>query len=292
MRDRHPTAWSQPLSQGSDDQSIELLTQNLDDPGELARLKARFEVERQTPAYRKVFTTESPLVTVCVTTADRGAVLAERALTSMRQQTYRNLQVVVVGDQCEDDTAEQVAAFKDDRFTFVNLPERGPYPQDSYNRWLVAGTHPANEGLRLCRGDLVTHIDEDDTFDPDRIQTLVEALQMNEADLVYHPFWWEEEDRSMTLMGDGRFELGQTGTSMVLYHRWFVPIPWDVHAYRTGEPGDWNRFRKIKALGARTHFVPAPLTWHWKYPRRGPFVAKAGERFLDSVASPESRSPG
>jgi hypothetical protein len=280
------------LLQGSADHSIELLTQNLDDPGELASLKARFEAERQTPDYDKVFTTESPLVSVCITTADRGALLAERALASMRQQTYRNLQVIVVGDQCEDDTAEQVASFNDDRFTFVNLPVRGPYPQNGYNRWLVAGTNPANEALRCCRGDLITHIDEDDTFGPDRIRILVEALQTNEADLVYHPFWWEEEDRSLRLMGDGRFDLGQTGTSMVLYHRWFAPIPWDVHAYRTGEPGDWNRFRKFKALGARTHFVPVSLTWHWKYPLRGPFAAKSGEQFLDGVQSPDARSLG
>lgn len=259
-----------------------LLTNDLDDPGCFSFLKARFEAARQTPAYRQVFQAESPLVTVCITTADRGQVLAERALTSMQQQTYRNLQVIVAGDQCEDDTAERVAAFKDDRFIFVNLPARGPYPHHPRDRWLVAGSYPGNEALRLCRGDLVTHIDEDDTYDPDRIRILVDALQANEADLVHHPFWWEDDDRSLTLMGDGRFELGQTGTSMVLYHRWFAAIPWDVHAYWKAEPGDWNRFRKIKALGARTHFVPKPLTWHWKYPLRGPFVAKPGEQFLPS----------
>lgn len=277
----------------SHDHHVELLTDDLDNAEHLSLLKVRFEAARQTPAYRQVFQAASPLVTVCITTADRGALLAERALTSMRQQTYENLQVIIVGDRCDDDTAERVAAFKDDRFTFVNLPERGPYPYHPHDRWLVAGTNPANEALRLSRGDLITHIDEDDTYDPDRIRILVDALQANEADLVHHPFWWETEDRSLTQMGDGRFELGQTGTGMVLYHRWLAAIPWDVNAYWKGEPGDWNRFRKFKALGARTHFVPMPLTWHWKYPLREPFVAKPGEQFLlnRSAAAPPVRLP-
>ncbi len=219
-------------------------------------------------------------MSVCITTADRGAVLQERALASINQQTYRNLEVIVVGDCCEDDTAERVASFRDPRFSFTNLARRGPYPPPGLKRWMVAGTFPVNAALRLAHGHLVTHIDEDDTFEPHRIEVLVKALQTNEADVVFHPFRWEAVDGSWVVLGNGNFDHGQISTSSVLYHRSLASIPWDVYAYRLGEPGDWNRFRKIKALGANTHFVPEVLGSHWRYPMRGPFLAKPDELFL------------
>ena len=208
-------------------------------------------------------------------------MLAERALLSMRKQTYKNLQVIVAGDQCEDDTYERIASLNDDRFQFINLPERGPYPRPGHIRRLVAGTYPGNAALRLTEGEFVTHIDEDDTFDEQRIATLIAAIQAHEADVVFHPFSWEEEDGFWKTRGNGVFELGQTGTSMVLYHKWLARIPWDINAYRLGEPGDWNRFRKFQALGVRTLYVPQVLTSHFRFPKRGPFVPKPGERFLE-----------
>ena len=50
---------------------------------------------------------------------------------------------------------------------------------------------------------------------------------------------------------------------------------------RSGEPGDWNRLRKIKMLRPRLHFVPTPLMSHYKERNQAPFVAQPGETFLD-----------
>ncbi len=257
-----------------------LITDDLEDPAVLAQWAERFAAARLTAEYQAVFDKPEPLVSVCITTADRADVLADKALRSMTEQTYRHLDVIIVGDACDDHTAETVAGFRDPRFRFENLAERGPYPPPGYNRWLVAGTNPANRALELARGDFVTHLDEDDTFHPERIAIMVDAVRRARADLGYHPFWWEHEDRSLEVWGDGRFEIGQTGTSMVLYHRWLRRVPWNLHAYVMGEPGDWNRFKKFKAMGVNLALVDQPLTWHWKYPLRGEFEAKPGERYL------------
>lgn len=260
--------------------SVEIVQGDIDDPATLDKLRKAFAAEKSTEMYRSAFRQHNPLVSVCITTADRGELLAERALTSMARQTYRNLQVIVVGDHCEDNTENCVKSFGDQRFQFTNLTQRGPYPQPGIDRWRVAGTYPANEALRRARGTFITHIDEDDTFENSRIEILVSQIQASRVDLVYHKFWWENEDKSWTVMGDGSFEFAQTGTGMVLYHHWWARIPWDVMAYRKSEPGDWNRFRKFVAIGARIHHVPDVLTWHWRYPIREPFKAKAGERYL------------
>ena len=98
-----------------------LISEDLDDPAILDRVRKEFAAEKVTARYRAAFREPNPLVTVCIVTADRGELLAERALASVARQTYTNLQVIIVGDQCEDDTAERVSSFNDRRFQFINL---------------------------------------------------------------------------------------------------------------------------------------------------------------------------
>jgi hypothetical protein len=247
----------------------------------LTQLRDEFLRARATAEYRAVFDKSNPLVSVCVTTMDRAELLIDRALASLAAQTYRDLQVVVVGDHCTDDTAERIARLDDRRISFDNLAKRGPYPRGELDRWRVAGTVPGNRALELVKGDFVTHLDEDDSFEPQRIEILLEKIRETRADLVFHPFWWQEPDGSWTARGSGNFEHGQTGTSMILYHHYLARIPWDVFAYRFGEPEDWNRLRKFKLMRVRTEFVPALLARHYCLPARDPLVAQPGEEFLE-----------
>jgi hypothetical protein len=240
-----------------------------------------FHAARATAAYRAAFSDPDPLVSITVITAHRPDLLVSRCLHSLQAQTYRNLQIIVVGDHCTDDTPARVAALRDDRISFHNLPARGPYPPPGPDRWRVAGTHPANKALSLCEGQFICHLDDDDRFEPERIAIMVAAAQANEADFCWHPFQWENADGTWRIIGDGTFELGQIGTSSVFYHRYFARIPDDVHAYRIGEPGDWNRLRKIKLLRPKTHFVEQPLVYHYSGSEREAFVAQPGETFLE-----------
>src|SRR5579883_1480179 len=99
---------------------------------------------RRTPEFQSVFHKPEPLVTVCIATYNRSATLLRRAIRSVRDQTYKNIQIVVVGDHCTDDTAEQLANLKDSRIVFENLPQRGPYPLEHSSRWRVAGSNAMN----------------------------------------------------------------------------------------------------------------------------------------------------
>ena len=85
------------------------------------------------------FDAAQPLVSICVATCDRAELLVSRCLASLQRQTYPNLQMVVVGDHCTDDTEPRLAAIRDDRLVFENLGVRGPYPREGSR----AGTSPA-----------------------------------------------------------------------------------------------------------------------------------------------------
>jgi hypothetical protein len=239
-----------------------------------------FQATRAKADYVRAFTDPTPLVSVCVGTMNRAELLTERCLRSLREQTYRNLQIVVVGDHCTDDTERRVADLRDDRIVFVNLPRRGPYPPPGRDRWRVAGTNSMNEALTRCEGAFVTHLDDDDRAVPERVETLLRAAQQHRADLCWHTFWSEQAGGTWKLLGNGVFEVNQITTGSIFYHRALARIPWDVYAYRVGEPGDWNRLRKIRILRPYLHFVDTPLMYHYREQNQAPFEAQDGETFL------------
>lgn len=228
------------------------------------RVRRLFGEARETPEYQGAYEKRDPLVSVCVATYNRAELLVSRSLPSLLSQTYPNLQIVVVGDGCTDDTAERVASLSDRRIFFVNLPKRGDYPDDPHLRWMVAGTAALNHALSLAKGDFITHLDDDDEHSADRIETLIRIIQDARADLVFHPFEVETVSGEWQLNRASAFDLGQVTTSSVLYHRWFRRLGWDPFAHRYGEPGDWNRFRKFNYLGARVARHDGPLLKHYR----------------------------
>ncbi|HEX8240193.1 MAG TPA: glycosyltransferase family 2 protein [Allosphingosinicella sp.] len=211
-----------------------------------------------------------PLVSICIATYNRARLLRERSLTSALAQTYGNIEIIVVGDGCTDETAEMMAEVKDERVRFENLAERGVYPEDPHLRWMVAGTPAINRALSLASGDFVTHLDDDDEHLPDRIEKLVAMIQASRADLVFHPFLYETPDGAWLRNDAESFLVGRVTTSSILYHRTFRTLGWDPRAYRYREPGDWNRLRKIKYLGARAVRHPEALLKHYKERNQAP----------------------
>jgi glycosyltransferase involved in cell wall biosynthesis len=214
--------------------------------------------------FLEVFDKPDPLVSICIATYNRARLLTERTLPSLFAQTYRNIEIIVVGDACTDDTAQRVAALGDPRLRFINLPVRGPYPEEPERRWMVAGTFPMNRGLREARGDFVTHLDDDDEHTPERVEKLVGLLRNTRCDFAYHPFRAQQRDGSWWDNPARWFVKGYVSTSSVLYHRYWKSVEWDVEAWRMQEPGDWNRFRRIRFLGARAARHPDTMLLHYR----------------------------
>lgn len=207
---------------------------------------------------------ERPLVSVCVATYNRAELLADRAVASILAQTYDHLEVIVVGDGCTDDTADRMQAIGDPRLRFVNLPERGAYPEEPERRWMVAGTQPLNHALHLARGDLITHLDDDDEHLPQRLERLVGFMQEEDCDFVWHPFWYQTRSYQWWLNSAREFAFQQVTTSSVMYRSWFRQIEWNIHAHHLHEPGDWARFRRIRFIGPRMRRYPDPLLRHYR----------------------------
>lgn len=247
------------LAAAQDD--IDLLRSKIDLSPQLVH---DFLIDRDSAEYQAVYGKAEPLVSICVATYNRSALLLERSVASILGQSYTNLELIVVGDCCTDDTVERMQGVSDSRLRFYNLPERGRYPEDRLSRWMVAGTTPINFALAQARGDFITHLDDDDAYLPDRLERLVAFIQKTRSDLVWHPYYNETKSGKWEVRPANEFRMGQVTTSSIFYHRWFRRLPWDILAYKYREPGDWNRLRKIKFLDARVVRYPEPLLRHYR----------------------------
>jgi glycosyltransferase involved in cell wall biosynthesis len=117
---------------------------------------------------------QSPLVSICITTYNRAA-LVRMSIDSVLNQTYRNVELVVVDDGSTDDTRRVLESYGCAIRTAYNETNRGM--SFSKNRALLLTSDAAR---------YVGILDSDDYFDPRFIERCVDVLRSNpEAGLVY-----------------------------------------------------------------------------------------------------------
>lgn len=112
----------------------------------------------------------TPLVSIVLPTYNRAACVGE-ALQSCLQQTYRNLEVIVVDDGSSDETSQVVADFqrRDSRVRYVSQENQG----------LPAAL---NAGFRVSQGAYLTWTSDDNRYHCDAIEIMLRAL-------MEHPAW-------------------------------------------------------------------------------------------------------
>ncbi len=97
-----------------------------------------------------------PTVSVIVTTRNRARLL-ERCLRSVRAQTLRDHEVVVVDDASEDDTPRVAARLASRRTRFLRRPAPG------------GAAAARNAALKLVTAPLVAFLDDDDEWRPEKL---------------------------------------------------------------------------------------------------------------------------
>lgn len=110
--------------------------------------------------------TEKPLVTVYIPTFNR-LFLLKRAVKSVLEQDYKNIELIVIDDCSKDGTVEYLKAIseKDSRVTyFINERNSGA----CFSR---------NMAINAASGLFITGLDDDDYFTPLRISTFVAAWE-------------------------------------------------------------------------------------------------------------------
>lgn len=204
-----------------------------------------------------------PLVTVRIATYNRGNLVAERAIASAIGQTYRNLEILVVGDHCDAETEAAVRSVPDPRIVFHNLPERGAYPPDASRRWMVAGAAPMNWALDHARGAWIAPLDDDDEFTPDHVEVLMRAARDQGAEFVYGVADSEDGSGAWRPIGSWPLREGQIIHAAVMYRTELRFLKHSVKSWRLHQPGDWNLWSRMRRAGVRMAFVDRVVVKHY-----------------------------
>ena len=112
-----------------------------------------------------------------------GEKYLEKSLSSIVNQTYTNIQIIIVNDGSTDNTIDlcENYARKDNRIVLINKENSGV-------------SSARNEGLTLAEGEYIGFIDADDYIEPDMIERLTLNAVNNKADISMCGFFIERTD--------------------------------------------------------------------------------------------------
>jgi glycosyltransferase involved in cell wall biosynthesis len=112
-----------------------------------------------------------PLVTAVITTHDRLQLL-KRAIESVKNQTYPNIELIVVDDWSSDGTKEY-CEYQDFKYIYIPREES------------KGGNYARNLGIQNANGEYIAFLDDDDYWLPEKTTKQVQLLQDKQCDLVY-----------------------------------------------------------------------------------------------------------
>jgi Glycosyl transferase family 2 len=113
-----------------------------------------------------------PSVTIILPTFNWSGVLPFSIGSALRQ-TFADFELLVIGDECTDDSAAVVGAIDDKRVRWINLATHVGHQSG-----------PNSEGLRQARGRFVAYLGHDDLWFPHHLECLLPAIETG-ADLVF-----------------------------------------------------------------------------------------------------------
>lgn len=157
-----------------------------------------------------------PLVSIIVRTCQRPEVL-EETLISLRNQTYTNVEIIVVEDG-EPSAKEMIK----NKFFDLNIIYHSTKKH-------LGRSAVGNIGLEMANGEYINFLDDDDLFFADHIETLVNAFEKTTKAAVYS-FGLETEIEILNRMPykykivNSRKRYTESFNLVKLCHHNFIPI--------------------------------------------------------------------
>ncbi len=110
--------------------------------------------------------TQNKLVSVCINAYNAEKHITE-TLNSICDQSYRNLQIIVVNDASTDATAQAVKSVNDPRIELYSLAQNGHISNANNEAY-----------LKVC-GEYMLHVDADDVICPELIEKSIDYLEQH-----------------------------------------------------------------------------------------------------------------
>ena len=111
-----------------------------------------------------------PLVSVIIPTYNRGYAL-HRTIETVINQTYKNLEIIIVDDGSTDDTKNIVSVFGN-KLLYIQKVHSGQ-------------SETRNVGFQYSKGEIIAPLDSDDTWNEDFLEKSVAYMLENQLDMFF-----------------------------------------------------------------------------------------------------------
>ncbi len=118
---------------------------------------------------------ESPLVTVIIPVFNREDTIS-RAVNSVLQQEYKNIEAIVVDDCSNDTTVEVVKNCGDPRIKLICLPQNH------------GANYARNRGIENAKGEFIAFQDSDDEWLKEKLDKQIKYMTDNNLDASFCPY--------------------------------------------------------------------------------------------------------
>ncbi len=107
----------------------------------------------------------------------------ERALTSIKKQTYKNIQNIIIDGASTDNTINLVKSLINQNDIFISEPDSGTYDA-------------LNKGIQISKGDVIAFLHSDDFYsDKNVVSRVMNFFLNNEIDIVYGDVSYFKKDK-------------------------------------------------------------------------------------------------
>ena len=111
------------------------------------------------------------MVSAIITTHNRPELL-KRAIESVLHQTYKDIECIVVDDNSSDNTKDICSQYS---VNYIYIP-----PNES-----KGGNYARNLGIKASNGDYCAFLDDDDYWEPEKIEKQLYLIKKNDSEFVH-----------------------------------------------------------------------------------------------------------
>ena len=115
---------------------------------------------------------DSPLISI-ITVVYNGAKTLEQTIQSVLNQTYKNIEYVIIDGGSSDGTLDIIKKYESHISYWISEPDKGLYDA-------------MNKGISIAKGELIGIINSDDWYSEGAIQKVVTSFIENNEKLIFH----------------------------------------------------------------------------------------------------------
>lgn len=224
---------------------------------------------------------DSPLISVIIPVYN-GEKFLRQCLESVGEQTYRNIEIVVVDDGSTDGSCNIISdmAIHDRRIKLLKQENCGP-------------SAARNRGIDNARGEFLTFVDADDRVDPRYVEVLYILLATNDAEMSACNFTCDESHLGLTSEGYDVVD-GKGYIADVLYKRYsdnsswakmYSKALWNDVRFLDMRYEDLEIFPRVCYGASKVVITDAPLYYY--RPHDKSFMHSVSESRFDALTATE-----